>query len=748
MKMTKKTIIVLVILFSSIPFISSAQQKPAQKNNGETLIGRISYIEGQLLRYVPEEKDWVVAVPDAPFGIEDSLYTSENSRAEFIIPNNTWIRIDDKTQIQVLALLPDITHIDIASGVARFYNRSSAAVIKAATSFGFVVAPANTIFDLYVGNESVEVIALQGTVEFIHNAKNTKYEVSAGSFSIRADTTRVASINGTAIPAWNSWNDIRDEVWQKRLAYGKNSARYLPAGLRDNAYALEENGRWERVLYAGAYRNFWRPLYIYDGWSPYTVGRWTVWYGDHCWIPYEPFGYVTHHYGTWVYVNHCWYWAPPVTFVPVVRGPFIAFYWYPGRVSWIYTDTYIGWVPLAPWEPYYCYRYWGPASIIIYNVNIKHFHKGRHHHEKHAVMVRKDDFYHLDNYQDATVKNFKKISWTGKYRRIPVISDQVIKNSMHIKERYNFSNKPAGYRPHPSSVERITQNRAQAEQAKKGSGRELLKRIAHLPRDDAPSGGAVNIPEIARKHTPDRGIDTVRTQPGPKWHASQPEHRNSSAPVSQGTPVPRSAHPGGESQPIDNKPPRASGIANPRPPKVDVITIDQPEKPAKLKPDRSWPPQPPSSELPRPKEYIPADEIREPHPRPVTPWAERKLPNSLPESPTRLKEEKPFNHSSSGRSAEPDRQFRYERSQPASRNPFIVAPPHEIGIDRPERPVPLRPERAVPKSSPPPAELRETTPQQPVYPHQSPPSRQSGFGQQQRSQQHYAPLRGRHLQQR
>ena len=74
------------------------------------------------------------------------------------------------------------------------------------------------------------------------------------------------------------------------------SVEYLPPNLRDEAYAFEENGRWERVPYEGTERWCWRPRVVV-GWSPFTVGRWTDWYGDQTWIPAEPFGYVTHHYG-------------------------------------------------------------------------------------------------------------------------------------------------------------------------------------------------------------------------------------------------------------------------------------------------------------------------------------------------------------------------------------------------------------------------------------------------------------------
>ena len=83
MKITRKLIkLCSVFVLFTVFLISAAQSQPRQ-NNGDVLVGRISYIEGQLLRYVPEDKDWVAAVIDAPFGMEDSLYTAENSGQNF-----------------------------------------------------------------------------------------------------------------------------------------------------------------------------------------------------------------------------------------------------------------------------------------------------------------------------------------------------------------------------------------------------------------------------------------------------------------------------------------------------------------------------------------------------------------------------------------------------------------------------------------------------------------------------------------
>ena len=280
----------LLILLGALSI--GAPTEAAERNEG-ILVGRIAYTEGKLLRYVEEEKDWVLTVKDAPFGQEDALYSDNNAKAEFIMPNSTWIRVGESTQLQLIALNPDATTVDVASGSARLYNKSNDTAVKVTTPFGYVVAPGEAVFDLYVGDESLEVIAVRGDVDFVHNATNTKYEVREGSSSIIADKNEVALGNGTVDAAWDDWNAQRDNVWNKRSELSTASASYLPAPIRDESYALEENGRWERVSYNGAEHQMWRPTRVDPGWKPFTAGRWTVYNGDNCWIPDEDFGYVT-----------------------------------------------------------------------------------------------------------------------------------------------------------------------------------------------------------------------------------------------------------------------------------------------------------------------------------------------------------------------------------------------------------------------------------------------------------------------
>ncbi len=349
--------LVLVSISPSLALQTPTEQSP--------LVGHITHIEGDLLRYTPDVDEWVATVKDAPCGTDDMLYANRDSRAELIMPNSTWVRLGNETHLNITEIGSDLTEIDIESGTARLYNKSSMATISASTPFGTIKVPPHTTCDLYLEDDSIVITTLKGSVDFLHVANSTHYGITAGRLSLKADLNQASTSEELLDESWHSWNADRDRLWDERFAERGDSPSYLPENLQYESYALEENGTWENVYYEGNYHYFWRPRCVYPGWSPFTVGRWTVWYGDHCWIPCEPFGYITHHYGNWVYLDSCrqWYWAPPVC----RTGPFLSIDvgWYPGRVSWIYRGSYIGWTPLAPFEPYYSCRYWGPRSSVF-----------------------------------------------------------------------------------------------------------------------------------------------------------------------------------------------------------------------------------------------------------------------------------------------------------------------------------------------------------------------------------------------
>jgi hypothetical protein len=422
------------------------------------LVGRVSHVEGKLLRYVEEENDWVLTVKDAPFGLEDALYAGEDAKAEFIMPSGAWMRVGANTQLQLIDMNMDATTLDVASGMARFYNKSREGVIKVTTPFGYAVAPAGSAFDLYVGDESMEVIAVRGAVDFVHDATGSRYQVREGGDSIIADRQSTARGNGAVDGDWDDWNNFRESVWAKREQSRSRMADLLPEPIREESYVLEDNGRWERVQYEGAYRDMWRPTRVDPGWRPFTAGRWTQYYGDNCWIPDEPFGYVTHHYGSWVYVDafRAWFWMPPVVRrhadTPTI---FISFGWYPGRVGWIHGHDSVGWVPLAPNEIYYGHRPWGHRTKVVNhtNVNIVNININKYRYLNEAVVVNRDQLYHGNRYTPHLRRDFDRNELARSFKPMPVVA-----SFENDKRRFAYSDAQVVRKPHSMAAERINRN--------------------------------------------------------------------------------------------------------------------------------------------------------------------------------------------------------------------------------------------------------------------------------------------------
>ena len=478
----------------------------------QILVGRISLVEGQLLRFVPTEKDWVATVKDAPFGREDAIYSDQDGKAELIMPNNTWIRIGANTQLQLIALTTDVTEFDVTSGLARLYNRSSIVLVKATTPFGYVVAQPGSTFDLYVGDQSVEVIALKGTVTFIHAGDEAKYEVVPGSPSIIADARQVGAGESNVDADWDDWNQGRDTLWAQRVSVKGDSVRYLPPELQDQAYDFEENGRWESVNYQGQRRQLWRPTRVSAGWAPFTEGRWTDYYGDNTWIPAEPFGYATHHYGNWVYVNNGWYWGPPAA---------VGFRanWYPGRVAWIGSGADVGWVPLAPRERYYSYNPWGPAAIVLGTAAaVVGLTIGSLAYLNHAVVVPQRDFYGVNNYRGVRVANLNRTTIINNYQTSRVVNNTILKGYDTNPNRYNFTDVNVANKPHQTVLTRIERNQGIAkQQAGRVSANTLRQNVTRARPAGLPTQTNVEAPRVTSRIVPankvHEPISEVQSQP-------------------------------------------------------------------------------------------------------------------------------------------------------------------------------------------------------------------------------------------
>src|SRR5215210_3899415 len=91
--------------------------------------------------------------------------------------------------------------------------------------------------------------------------------------------------------------------------------------------ALEPYGEWQHHSRWG---EVWVPANVSNEWRPYTVGRWVYtddwgWY----WIEGSPeaaWGWITFHYGRWLFDHGVWVWVPGTE-------------WGPGWVNWRYSGA-------------------------------------------------------------------------------------------------------------------------------------------------------------------------------------------------------------------------------------------------------------------------------------------------------------------------------------------------------------------------------------------------------------------------
>ncbi|MBW2306392.1 MAG: hypothetical protein JRG73_05585, partial [Deltaproteobacteria bacterium] len=129
---------------------------------------------------------------------------------------------------------------------------------------------------------------------------------------------------------------------------GKNNGGYVPEPLRSYTEELNPYGYWTRV---DGYGTVWVPTAVPAGWAPFSHGRWVFRSPHYVWVSSWPWGWVPFHYGRWSYgVGVGWFWVPPYPH---------HVYWNPGAVGWWQTDSHIYWVPLAPYELYYGFGYFG-----------------------------------------------------------------------------------------------------------------------------------------------------------------------------------------------------------------------------------------------------------------------------------------------------------------------------------------------------------------------------------------------------
>ena len=324
---------------------------------------RLSLIQGDVVVLTRDTgNEWVAASINLPLLPEDRVWVPEDGRTEIQFLGRTYLRADRNTEVTITKFEWDrdshIIQTAMPEGRVYVNYRSSAgrnSVFQVDTPLVSVMAYENANCDIQVREDGyTEVSVLDGVVYVESQNGNTR--VTRGNM-VSIGTQNYAEISPLGPRSeWIRWNQSRDS----RLVRSRTGSRYLPAELDVYSSDLDDNGRW---IYTRDYGYVWNPTVVVSGWAPYRHGRWVWMHDDYVWVSYEPWGWAPYHYGRWAFrIGIGWFWVPPAI---------NAVFWSPGFVAWIYTPTYVSWVPLAPRETYYGYGHYGPHSVNLTKVNIK-----------------------------------------------------------------------------------------------------------------------------------------------------------------------------------------------------------------------------------------------------------------------------------------------------------------------------------------------------------------------------------------
>ncbi len=332
-----------------------------------TGVARLSVVDGEVNVQRGDSNGFTsAAVINTPVLGADYVTTGDNAHAELQFDGGTMVRLNSGVQMRLVHI--DATSRELQLAVGTIDLR----LLRGIDGRSLIDTPSISIKPLRSGSYRVTVTP-EGETDLTVREGSAEVDTPQGAQTIDAGVTLVAT--GTAdapttstheaiaLDDFDTFNQNRDRMRGRALA----SNSYVNRDI-DGADDLDRYGRW---VDDSSYGHVWIPANTASDWSPYRDGRW-VWEDGYgwTWVAAEPWGWAPYHYGRWYHSpSYGWAWYPP----PVRSSPFyspalVAFLSF-GNASFGFGN--VGWVPLAPYEPYYPFGYgWGQTTVINNVTNV------------------------------------------------------------------------------------------------------------------------------------------------------------------------------------------------------------------------------------------------------------------------------------------------------------------------------------------------------------------------------------------
>ncbi len=345
MKATTLKILVLSLALTGVMWAADEDEDPGQG------VARVSLINGDVSVRRGDSGEVVAAAVNAPLVVQDQVITGSASRAEVQFDWANMIRLSSNSEIRLADLENRRYLIQVAQGTVTFrVARESDADVEIST-------PNVSVRPMRKGSYRITVQE-DGDSEITVRSGEAEIFTPGGSERLGSGRTMLARgsasdpeyriVSGIGKDGWDQWNEERDRRFEDAQAY-----RYVDRSIY-GAEDLEGYGSWVDVA---PYGWVWSPR-VAAGWAPYSYGRWAWmdWYGWN-WVSYDPWGWAPFHYGRWFYDSpRGWCWYPgPLRTRQYWRPGLVAFFGYGGWGGFQAGAGlgHVGWVPLAPHEPFH-----------------------------------------------------------------------------------------------------------------------------------------------------------------------------------------------------------------------------------------------------------------------------------------------------------------------------------------------------------------------------------------------------------
>jgi uncharacterized protein DUF6600/FecR-like protein len=350
------------ILLSAAAPIAARADGAADAASAGTGVARISLIQGAVAVQRGDSATPLAAAINAPVLGADYVTTGDGARAEIQFDGSSSVRLGADVQMRFTHLDTADRELQLAAGTVDLR------LLRGTDGRSQIDTPSISVRPRATGSYRVSVDAA-GRTQVTVRSGTADIVTSQGTQPLVSGTTLLAqgaaanptlqSGDALAYDDFDRFNRERDDRELRALADLAYTAPGV-AGIDD----LDAYGRW---VTDGGYGRVWVPYTAASTWAPYRDGRW-VWEEGFgwTWLGYEPWGWAPYHYGRWYHSSlYGWCWYPERSFV-TWRPAIVAFFGF-GNFSFGFGD--IGWVPLAPYEPFYPWWGRGYGNRVTYVTN-------------------------------------------------------------------------------------------------------------------------------------------------------------------------------------------------------------------------------------------------------------------------------------------------------------------------------------------------------------------------------------------